>query len=659
MTRSKQTINNIADTLTLDAKLSKAAVQSISLDTLKANGQGFKISGATFSYTGTSVGFGDINGDGFSDMIVGAPGDAYGVTKGAAYVVFGKAGGFINKPTGQGNFKFSAADSINVGRSVSSAGDVNGDGINDLLVGATGSIFADNAGEAYVIFGKHGLNSINLAAGQSLSAAQGFKISGGSIKTLAYSVSGAGDINGDGFDDIVVGAVGTYAKQVPGVAYVVFGAAGISNVDVGNLNGSNGFAFTSVTVGDTMGASVSQAGDINGDGYDDLIIGTPFADVAANNSGAAYVLFGKAEGFSNLTTADLNGSNGFTISGAGAGSYSGTSVSSAGDINGDGFSDLIVDAKYAASAYVIFGKSDGFSQTLNVSTLNGADGFKISGDALSKFGDSVSSAGDVNGDGYGDLIIGATSGTGSAYVLFGKAGGFSDISTADINGANGFKLSGAASGDLTGISVSSAGDINKDGFDDMIVGASGVNGKAGAAYAIFGKDFNDVVDYAGTAGKDKLVGTSAAETFVGGRDNDVLVGNGGADAFHGGGGNDVIQVSDLSFREVDGGASNDKLALTGKNLNLNLASEHGKITGIEVIGLTGSGNNTLTLTAHDVLNLSDTQNSLTVLGNAGDHVVGISTANGWAHDANQGNFQHFHNGQAVVLVGLAVDVAFI
>ncbi len=667
MSSAKQVANYVTNDIvnTLGSIVSAAGPASISLATLSATKNGFKVSGTAYSYTGSSTGSVDLNGDGFSDVIIGAPGDILGATKGAAYVVYGKSGNFADTSITKANFKFSAASGVSVGKSVNGAGDVNGDGIGDLIVGATSSIFGDNNGEAYVIYGKAGgVASINLPAGGALAANQGFRIFGGGVKTLGYSVNSAGDINGDGFDDLMVGAAGTLANLVKGTAYFVFGKAGQTNVDLSNLAGK-GFKFTGAKDGDATGLSVSKAGDINRDGYDDIIVGSAFADANGISSGASYVVFGKAGGFANMTTADLNGTKGFSVTGAAEASYLGFTVSSAGDFNGDGFSDLVVGASYTDSAYVVFGKAGGFSSKLSVSSLNGTNGFKVSGDLFSFFG-RVSSAGDVNGDGYDDIIFGqanplvtpATS-AGAAYVLFGKAGGFKNITTADFNGVNGFKLTGAAIGDLAGISVSAAGDINGDGYDDMMVGATGVGGNVGASYVVFGKDFNGVVNYKGTSGKDTLTGTTAANTFNGGLNDDIIIGNGGADSLLGGKGNDTLRVSDLNFRIADGGTGNDTLALVAKSLNFNLATERGHVFGIETINITGTGNNILTVNPRDVLGLSDTTNTLRVLGNAGDKVSGISSAGGWVHDADVGGFQQYHNGQAIVLVGSSVDVGFV
>ena len=644
------------------SKQTRAAANPINLQELKANSTGFKIAGTSLSYAGASVSTADLNGDGFSDIITAAAGDPYGIKKGAVYVTFGKASGFADTVVTATNFAFTAASGINVGKSVSSAGDINGDGIADLVVGATGDIFGDSDGEAYVIFGNRKLTNINVAANATIPASQGFRIFGGGTKTLAYSINGTGDVNGDGFDDMVIGAPGNYTKLVPGVAYVVFGSAQAKTVDLAKLDGKNGFKFASVAAGNAFGGAVSNVGDMNGDGYDEILVGSIFADVGSTNSGSSYVLFGKKDGFANVTTAQLNGNNGFEIPGVVENGFNGFAVAGGGDINGDGLSDLLVTSVYNSSVYVVFGATKPFAKTLNLAGLQGSNGFILSGDATSRFGISANMAGDVNGDGYDDLLIGETGAEGEkggAYVVFGKAKGFSMLNTADIKGELGFKINGVSVGDRAGIAVNAAGDVNGDGFDDLIIGATLTDKNVGTSYVVFGKDFSKAIDFLGGTGRDALTGTSAAENFVGGGGNDILNGLGGADSFNAGSGNDTIQMANLRFRAVDGGSGSDTFALTGKNLNFDLVAKHGLIHDIETINLTGTGNNNLILSANEVLNLSSTTNTLRILGNTGDEVLGISSKSGWVQSADQGGFQHFQNGNAIVLVGVSVDANFV
>ena len=395
------------------------------------------------------------------------------------------------------------------GFSVSSAGDVNGDGYDDIIIGAPEAESGTNGdqGISYVVFGRSNFSSINLPF---VNGTNGFRILGDDANDKAgFSVSGAGDVNGDGYDDIIIGAIeaetGTNVNQ--GISYVVFGRSNFSSsFSLSGVNGSNGFRILGDDANDKAGFSVSGAGDVDADGYDDVIIGAPEAESGTNgDQGISYVVFGRSNFSSSFSLSGVNGSNGFRILGDDANDKAGFSVSGAGDVDADGYDDIIVGAPFAEStngdqgiSYVIFGKSS-FSSSFDLSSINGSNGFRILGDdANDKAGFSVSDAGDVDADGYDDVIIGApeaetgTNGNqGISYIVFGGSNFSSSFNLSAVSGSNGFRILGDDANDKSGHSVSKAGDINGDGYDDIMIGAPeaeiGTNGDQGISYVVFGK----------------------------------------------------------------------------------------------------------------------------------------------------------------------------
>ncbi|MDH6268130.1 hypothetical protein M2360_003535 [Rhizobium sp. SG_E_25_P2] len=676
----------------------ESTVDNIDLTTLTAS-HGFVFQTIAGDFVGFSVSSaGDVNGDGFDDMIVGAIGDDRGGDfAGGAYVIFGKASGFGALVGGrrvldlttltatQGFFIQGDAMYDALGMSVSSAGDVNGDGFDDLIVAAKrGDDGGSNAGEAYVIFGADagfgslvgGRRALDLT---TLTASQGFVIQGDAENDNAGgSVSSAGDVNGDGFDDLVVGATGGGDYDTAaGQAYVIFGAASGFGIDVSGrkvvhlavLTPDQGFIIVGDQANEAAGFSVSSAGDVNGDGFDDLIVGAPGGSDAGgsftyqgveyfNESGEAYVIFGTGSGFGTnvfgrqvVAISDLTASQGFIIQADAAGDFAGASVSSAGDVNGDGFDDLIVGTLYTRSAYVIFGSASGFGvdvsgrQVVDLHTLTADQGFIIKNRS---YGNSVSSAGDINGDGFDDLLVGGYGSgyggklAGGAVVVFGTASGFGSnvegrqvIDIGVITASQGFIIQGGTPLEAVGSSVSSAGDINGDGFDDLIVGGPGVYGSVydGHAYVLYGGTF-------GVSTKSiNLTGAAAAEILMGGAGGDTLEGKGGADIYRSGAGNDRIVTSDAGFRLIDaGGGKQDIIAFAGSGFTLDARNfSNAEITGIEGFDLT-TGKNTLILAAVDVFHFSnvgnslftgaDSHNNLVVAGNRGDRLKLFDTGAG-------------------------------
>jgi hypothetical protein len=468
---------------------------------------------------GVELGFsassaGDLNGDGFGDAVVGVP---MGYSdNGNCFVLFGggTAGvasispywGLDGKTGFQivGNYNHAFACS-----SVSSAGDVNSDGFDDLIIGAYQAPTGE-AGYTYVIFGGHNVGSAGTIMLSTLDGTNGFYFKGtDSGDYSGYSISSAGDVNGDSHDDFLIGAYG--ANQNIGVTYVVFGGAGLVTATVMSyaFDGSNGFVINGQHAYEQIGYAVSGAGDFNGDGYDDILVGSK------SSNGNCYLIYGKPDIGSSgqLDVSDLDGQNGMALHGFGNGAFC-DAVSNAGDFNGDGYDDILIGSGNAKShsgkSYIVYGASN-FPTTdgqgnFDLSTLGGDHGFSITNDDVGgSCGYSVSSAGDFNGDGYDDVIIGAPYASyndfadgGVAYLLYGGINVDGDDGTFDFttdlfseNGADdvaGVAIFGEETYAYTGYAVGGGFDFDNDGFDDIVVGAYGYSSNSGMAYIIFNFD---------------------------------------------------------------------------------------------------------------------------------------------------------------------------
>ncbi len=412
---------------------------------------------------------GDVNGDGFADVIVGAPDYTNGEdNEGGMWVWLGSANGLENSWSKRAEGNQPGAA---FGASVSTAGDVNGDGYADVIVGAP--LYENGQGEEGMVWVWHG-SAEGLGSWAWRAESNQYQAS------LGQSVATAGDINGDGYSDVIVGATRYDAtEEDEGAAFVWLGSVDGLN---GGVNGNPVNAHRHLQINSIVarfGWSVSTAGDVNGDGYCDVIVGAPYYTNGQGQEGGAWLYLGSADGL-NATASNQDEGNQ-------ANAHFGWSVGTAGDVNGDGRADVIVGAPgYTVSldqqgqAFIWHGQatSTGISATRDWDAVGEQTG--------ASFGSSVFTAGDVNGDGYSDVIVGApghASEAGRAYVYHGAPGPLAEE-------AGWTKASNMASA-WFGLSVGTAGDVNGDGYADVIVGSPGWDGgleNQGQAWVYMGQN---------------------------------------------------------------------------------------------------------------------------------------------------------------------------
>jgi len=396
--------------------------------------------GDASGWCGSSVSTaGDVNGDGYADVLLGAPNGTS--QRGKAYLYMGGPAG----PSSTASWTVEGADLDMLGCSVATAGDVNGDGYSDVLVGAYGR--ATSTGRA----------SLFLGGASGLSPSAEWTSDGGAAgEQYGFSVASSGDVNGDGYADVVVGAPN--AGGGFGMAYLYFGGpSGPSTVPswsaVGEASGSS------------FGSAVATAGDVNGDGYCELLVGAPVFNF---HRGKAYLYLGGASGLS---------AGSWTAGGEAEDNYFGYAVATAGDVNGDGYAEALVGAQgyegNRGKAYLYLGGPSGLSATSS---------WAVAGEAADDyFGIVVAPAGDVNGDGYADVLVGAPGNSGArgkACLYFGGPAGLQTLPA--------WTAAGEALNDEFGRGVTSAGDVNGDGYADVIVGAWGHSGQTGKVYLYLG-----------------------------------------------------------------------------------------------------------------------------------------------------------------------------
>ncbi len=432
--------------------------------------------GLTLSGSGSNLGYdlavGDLDGDGIADLIV--PG--YAATYGTTFIAYGPTTDSHSFPADE-DASFSSSGTYDyAGKSVASGGDVDGDGYDDLLVGAYGDDDSGNlCGAAFLISGGAPLSGALSLDDDAAMIWYGSQTG----DTLGTVVRMVGDLDDDGMTDIVLGGRG-YGSGAGGV-YLIYGATSLTGI------GSEADADASLlgdATGDAVGDDQTVAGtDLDGDGYDDLVVGISHSDLAAEDAGVAALIYGGHRLSTALSTDDADA----LLLGGSAYDYLGIAVAAGGDLDADGYDDLLVGAsgydatvRNEGATWVLAGQASARSGELDISAV--AVAWLTGGSASDYSGSGLSGAGDFDGDGSDDILIGATgadngalSAAGAGYLVYGPLSGAVSLSGADA------VLLGSDSYIYTGQALAAA-DINADGLVDVLISSYG----ADTVYAFFG-----------------------------------------------------------------------------------------------------------------------------------------------------------------------------
>lgn len=499
-------------------------------------------------YAGESISnIGDFNNDGFDDIAIGSRAGTNGEYSGQVYIIFGNdtlpdrielnALNNLSSPFGTAGITFNGISAFDVANVVSGIGDFDNDGISDIIIGAPGSDSnGDNSGQCFVIFGSDSPfpKTVELSELNDPLGVRGIVIHGVDAEDLTCnSVHSAGDLNNDSVDDLIIGAEDADPDNIPsGRSFVLFGTAGDAPamIELRDLNASPtvgvaGIKLNGNDFNEDSGYSVGDAGDINGDGINEIIIGARAADPNGRSSGRSYVIFGRSSGFPSVIELRLlntsAGEDGMIFNGISEDDLSGQVVNGLGDINSDGFDDFGIGTRNpgqfgepTGQSYVILGSSNIVPGEFELSNLGSGSvppGIIINGNIT--IGGSftaqthINAAGDINADGIDDFVIGASNGnpngtnSGQSHVLFGRSEGFQGVINlseleSDPN-IDGMIINGKSAGDRSGFNVSYAGDINGDGTSDLMISSylASPNGtRSGQVYIVYGTETPDFLD---------------------------------------------------------------------------------------------------------------------------------------------------------------------
>ena len=434
---------------------------------------------------GDSAGFaitsaGDQNNDGTDDIFIGAhKSDRGGTDAGIAYVINGGGSGDLDLSLADGTLIGEDAGDY-AGWAVAGPGDVNADGRDDMAIAAPyDDEGGTDAGKVYLMRGRS--NGV-----LDLSATYSKLVGENAYDYAGYDVDGAGDVNNDGYPDVIAGAPGRTSSAGGAYLFTTF-ASGITDCSAAAA------ILTGETASDQAGFSVDGAGDVNGDGYDDLLVGAPFDDDAATNAGAAYVILGPQTGTASLTTADAK------RRGVAGSDYAGDAVQGAGDVNNDGYDDVLVGAYGYGSYGAVYLELGSVTGTVSLSSAD----VRIEGTS-GAIGRSIAGDGDIDLDGYSDVVLGdsyndtVATDAGYTWVMLGPISGTVSVSTSDV------LIGGITSYDYAGWGLAFLGAQDGSGASDVLVGAFGDADRLGerigddVALCIAGHDFPS---YQGTLSK--------------------------------------------------------------------------------------------------------------------------------------------------------------